>query len=60
MLLIEPSHLTKGKITELGKLAGRYKKASDSLIKGYKKQQKNKNKYERESQLERKKTWFIT
>jgi len=59
MLNIEPSHLTKAKITEMGKLAGRYKKASNALIKGYKEQQKSKYCYDRESITERKKTWFI-
>jgi len=59
MLNIEPSHLTKGKITEMSKLAGRYSKASNSLIKGYKEQNKSKSIYERYSKLERKKTWFI-
>lgn len=36
MLKIEPSHLTKGKITAMGKLAGTYKRASNALIKKYK------------------------
>ncbi len=59
MLNIEPSHLTKAKITEMGKLAGRYKKQSNALIKGYKEQQKSKYFYDRVSITERKKTWFI-
>jgi hypothetical protein len=58
MLLIEPSHLTKAKITALGKLGGQWKKQSDSLIKSYKEQSKLKSFYERVSTLERKKTWF--
>lgn len=60
MLNIEPSHLTKAKITAMGKLGGQWKKQSDSLIKSYKEQSKSKSFYERVSTLERKKTWFIT
>lgn len=59
MLNIEPSHLTKSKITELSKLAGRYSKASNSLIKSYKEQNKSKMFYERYSKIEMKKTWLI-
>jgi len=60
MLNIEPSHLNKAKITEMGKLAGRYSKASNALIKGYKEQNKSKYIYDRYAFIERKKTWFIT
>lgn len=58
MLNIEPSHLTKAKITEIGKLAGRYKKESDRLIKSYKEQNKSKKDYERYALCEDKKTWL--
>lgn len=36
MLNIEPSHLTKAKITEMGKLASRYEKERKATIKEYK------------------------
>lgn len=60
MLNIEPSHLTKAKITAMGKLGGQWKKQSDSLIKNYKEQNKSKMIYERYGLIEEKKTWFIT
>lgn len=59
MLNIEPSHLTKGKITEMAKLAGRYKKESNRLIKGIKELRKTTTEPHKENPLERKKTWFI-
>jgi len=59
MLNIEPSHLIKGKITEMGKLAGRYKKESNRLIKGIKELRKTTVEPHKENPLEKKKTWFI-
>lgn len=59
MLNIEPSHLTKGKITEIGKLAGRYKKESNRLIKGIKDLRKTTIEPHKHNPLERKKTWLV-
>ena len=60
LLMIEPSHLTKAKITVLGKLGDQWKKQSNSLIKNYKEQNKSKMIYERYGLIERKKTWLLT
>lgn len=58
MLNIEPSHLTKGKITAMGKLGGQYKKASKSLIKQYESNEKEKDRTKRYNTFARKRTWL--
>ncbi|NOQ31138.1 MAG: hypothetical protein GQ570_08460 [Helicobacteraceae bacterium] len=58
MLNIEPSHLTKGKITAMSKLANTYKKASTALIKKYKTTNNKKKKHERYSLTAKEKVWI--
>lgn len=60
MLNIEPSHLTKAKITALGKLASQYAKATKATLKKYKETHSKKQGYERYSLEAKERTWFIT
>jgi len=60
MLKMEPSHLTKTKITAMAKLGDKWKKESNSLIKKYKEGNSVKEKYRRYNFLGLERTWFIT
>ena len=60
MLKIEPSHLTKGKITAMGKLSGTYKRNSNALIKKYKTTNNKKKDHEKYSLKAKEKVWIIT
>lgn len=58
MLNIEPSHLTKAKITELGKLASQYAKATKATLKKYKDTHDKKQEYERFSLTAKERLWL--
>ena len=58
MLNIEPSHLTKAKITALGKLASQYAKATKATLKKYKDTFNKKKGYERFSLTVEERTWL--
>ena len=60
MLNIEPSHLTKGKITAMGKLSNQYARATKSTIKKYRTTYEKKKKHEQFSLFAKERTWFIT
>lgn len=60
MLMIEPSHLTKAKITAMGKLGDQWKKQSNSLIKKYKEDNQVKEKHKKYSLMGLERTWFTT
>ena len=59
MLNIEPSHLTKAKITAMGKLYSQYSKATKATIKKYKDTFNKKKGYERFSLTAEERTWYI-
>jgi len=58
MLNIEPSHLTKAKITALGKLAGQYAKATKATLKKYRDTFNKKKDYERFSLTAKERIWL--
>lgn len=58
MLNIEPSHLTKVKITALGKLASQYAKATKATLKKYKDTHDKKQLYERYSSTAKERKWI--
>ena len=58
MLNIEPSHLTKVKITALGKLAGQYAKATETTLKKYKETNRKKQGYEQYSLTAKERKWI--
>lgn len=60
MLNIEPSHLTKAKITTLGKLASQYAKATKATLKKYKDTHNKKHTHEKYSLTAKERLWFIT
>ena len=60
MLNIEPSHLTKAKITALGKLASQYAKATKATLKKYKDTHNKKHTHEKYSLTAKERLWFIT
>lgn len=58
MLNIEPSHLTKAKITALGKLASQYAKTTKATLKKYKDTHDKKQGYERYSLTAKERKWL--
>lgn len=59
LLKIEPSHLTKTKLTAMLKLKEQWKKANDYIVKQYKEGYNSKEDYEKYQLRRRKRTWFI-
>ena len=55
---IEPSHLTKGKITAMGKLGGQWKRSSDALMKKIKTTMKKTNEWDRIDYFGKERTWI--
>ena len=58
MLNIEPSHLTKAKITALGKLTSQYAKATQATLKKYRDTFNKKKDYERFSLTAKERIWL--
>ena len=56
---IEPSHLTKGKITAMGKLGGQWKRNSNALIKKIRTTMKKTNEWDRIDYFGKERTWIF-